>query len=148
MGALTAAFVVLAPNVSIKKTVYPLAAGATAWEGGMACYDTSAYGSVKQGAVSTTLKPLGRFLQSVNNSAGGSAVPVGVELFVEALCQVWDSVASGGVITAANLFQEVYIASDHELTTTSTGASVYGIVLGFSPQGYPNGVVVQPYRPQ
>lgn len=147
MAALTAAFLVLAPFITIKKTVYPLAAGAKAFDGGMACYDTAAAGAVKQGAVSTTLKPLGKFLQTIDNTAGGSAVPIGVELDKEAECRVWDSVTGGGAITAANLFQTVYIASDHELTTVSTGASPYGIVMGFSPQGYPNGVVVKPVTP-
>jgi hypothetical protein len=143
MSALSAARAQLVFRGTIKKLTYPLAAGATAWEGGLACIDTSAYGSVKQGQVSTTLIPIGWFIQSVNNSAGGSTVPVGVELFTEKDISYWDSVTGAGAITSANLFQPVYIADDHTLTTVSTGASEFGRVWAISPQGYPNAVGVQ-----
>src|SRR5580704_4369716 len=142
MSALAAVRVVLVARGTIKKTSYPLAAGAKAWEGGIACYDTGAAGSVKQGAVSTTLVPIGCFLASYDNTAGGSTVPIGVELFHEKEVSYWDSVTGGGAITIANLFQTVYLASDHELTTVSTGASAFGRVFAFGPQGYPSGVGV------
>lgn len=142
MSALTAARVVTVPRGTIKRLTLPLKAGSKAEENGLCCIDTASAGSVTQGAVSTTLKPIGWFTQTVDNTAGGTTVPVGVELFVEREVQYWDSVTGGGAITAANLFQDVYIASDHELTTVSTGASVYGKVWTFSPQGYPNAVGV------
>lgn len=142
MAALAAARVTLVPKVTIKKTSYPLGLNKTAYEGGMACIDTATAGAVWPGAVSATLKPIGKFLNTVTTV--GTALPVGVELSQEADCEVWDSVTGGGAITIANLFATVYIASDHELTTVSTGASAYGIVMGISPQGYPGGVVVKP----
>lgn len=142
MAALAAARVTLVPKVTIKKTVYPLGINKTAFDGGMACVDSANLGAVWPGAVSTTLTPLGKFLATV--TTGGATLPVGVELTNEADCEVWDSVTGGGAITIANLFQLVYIASDHELTTVSAGASVYGRVMGISPQGYPGGVVVKP----
>lgn len=144
MGALTAARTILVPNGKMKKTTLPLAAGAKAFQNGMACIDTAAAGGLKQGAVSTTLKPVGTFTQTVDNSAGGTTVPVGVELTREREIEYWDSVTGAGAITAANLFQQVYIADDHELTTVGTGASPYGIVWQVSPQGYPGGVGVEP----
>lgn len=144
MSALTAARTVLVPKGTIKKLTLPLAAGAKAYENGMACIDTGAAGSVKQGAVSTTLKPIGKFTQTVDNSGGGTTVPVGVELTSEIDIEYWDSVTGAGAITSANLLQEVYIASDHELTTSSSGASAYGYVWVISPQGYPGGIGVKP----
>jgi hypothetical protein len=144
MPALTAARVVLVPTGTIKKVTYPLAIGAKAFQNALACIDTGAVGSVKQGAVSTTLKPIGFFVDSLDNTSGAATVPIGVELFQEKSVQYWDSVTGAGAITVANLFQDVYIASDHELTTVATGASVYGKVWAISPSGYPGGVGVVP----
>lgn len=146
MAALTSPRVQLTFRETIKKVVYPLAAGAKAWENGMACVDTAAAGVVKPGAVSTTLIRIGLFTQSVDNSAGGTAVPVGVDLDEEITIDWFDSVASGGTVTIANLFQVLYIASDHELTTTSTGASKAGIMWAFGGafggQGYAGAIGV------
>lgn len=144
MAALTAARTVLVPRGTIRKGTFPLAIGAKAFEGGIACLDTAAAGAVKQGAVSTTLKPIGWFLQSIDNTSGAATVPIGVELFQEKEIQYWDSVTGGGAITSANLFQDVYIADDHTLTTVSTGASVYGKVWAVAPSGYPGGIGVAP----
>lgn len=144
MAALTAARVILVPKGSIKKFSAPLKAGQKAWENGLCCIDTASAGSVTPGAVSTTLEPIGWFTASVDNSASTAATAaVGVELFTEKEIQYWDSVTGAGAITASNLFQKVYVASDHELTTTSTGASPYGIVWSYNPQGYPNAVGVE-----
>lgn len=145
MGALTAGRVALVPKGKISGRIsLPLAIGAKAFDNGMACFDTAAYGAVKQGAVSTTLQAIGKFTETKDNSAGGTTVPVGVELTREHDVEYWDSVTGAGAITAANLFQPVYIASDHELTTVSTGASIYGRVLTLGPAGYPAGVGVEP----
>lgn len=144
MAALTAARTILVPKGTVKKTTFPLKAGAKVWEGGIACIDTADAGWVKNAAVSTTLKAIGRWLNSVDNSAGGATVPVGVELSREIELEYWDSVTGAGAITIANLFATVYIASDHELTTVSTGASAYGVVWAIGPQGYPAGVGVEP----
>jgi|SRR5580704_7783370 hypothetical protein len=143
MSALTAARVVLCTPGAIKNVTYPLAIGAKAFENGMCCYDTGAYGAVKQGAVSTTLVPIGTFIASYDNTSGGANVPIGIELFKEHPVTYWDSVTGGGAITIANLFQLVYIADDHTLTTVSTGASAFGRVWWVSPPGYPGGVGVE-----
>lgn len=144
MGALTAARVSLVGRGTIKKATFPLGAGAPkAWDGAMACIDTANVGAVWPGKVATTLKAIGEFQQTVDNSAGGTTVPIGVELFRERELKYWDSVTGGGAITIANLFQTVYIASDHEVTTVSTGASIYGIVWAVGPQGAPGAVGVE-----
>jgi hypothetical protein len=143
MSALTAARVVLVEDGTIKKFVAPLKAGSTAWEGGVACIDSASTGSVTQGAVSTTLLPIGKFIQSVNNSAGGTTLPVGIELQRERNLTYLDSVTGGNAVTSANLFQKVYLTSDHELSTSSSGNSKAGLVWAVGPQGYPAAVGVE-----
>lgn len=146
MSALTSARVVLALIQKIKTITYPLLVGAKAFEGGIACYDTAALGGVKQGAVSTTLVPIGLFRGTFDNTSGSATVPIGVELFEEKSVTWYDSVTGGGAITIANLFQTVYLASDHEATTVSTGASVAGRVFSINMGNYPGAVgVVAPF---
>lgn len=140
MSALTAARVVILARGTLKKATFPLAIGAKAFEGGMACLDTAAAGAVKQGAVSTTLVPIGLFIDTLDNTSGATTKPIGVDLNREHNIEYWDSVTGAGAITIANLFQDVYIADDHTLTTVTTGASKYGKVWAVSPQGYPGGV--------
>lgn len=142
MSALVAARISLALIQKIKSISYPLAIGQTVWEGGVACYDSAAFGVVKKAAVSTTLVPIGIFRQSVDNSAGGATVPVGVELFEEKSIFWYDSVTSGGTVTVANLFQTLYLASDHEVTTTSTGASIAGRMFSINMGNYPGAIGV------
>jgi pyruvate/2-oxoacid:ferredoxin oxidoreductase beta subunit len=145
MADLTTGRVVVASRKTIKKLVYPLGAAQKAVDGCMAVIDTARPGYIWSPTVITTEKAVAWFTATVDNTAGASgALGVGVELFRERECQIWDSVGGGGAITIANLFQLVYIASNHELTTVSTGASAYGIVWDFAPQGYPGGVVVEP----
>lgn len=97
----------------------PLPSGQTAWEGGMACLDTAQPGLVFPGTASTSTQiPIGKFVSSVANTSG-SNINVNVELTVEVWCRNWDSVTGGGAVTISNLLQEVYIASDHEVTTTA-----------------------------
>jgi hypothetical protein len=146
MSALTAARIGLALQAKIKTIAYPLAVGAKAWEGGVACYDTSAYGALKQAAVSTTLVPIGFFRGSVDNTSGSGNVLVGVELFSEKDVFWYDSVTGSGAVTIANLFQTLYLASDHEVTTTSTGASVAGRMFNLNMGNYPGAIgVVAPF---
>lgn len=143
MSALAAARVVLVARGTLKKATFPLKAGSKAFEGGMACYDTASAGSVTQGAVSTTLVPIGLWIDTKDNSAGGSTVPIGVDLNREHFIEYWDSVTGGGAVTISNLFADVYIADDHTVTTVSSGASKYGKVWAVSPQGYPGAVGVE-----
>lgn len=145
MAALTAPRVQLVFRETIKKVVYPLAPGVKAFENGMACIDTAAAGVVKPGATSATLIRIGLFTQTIDNSAGGSAVPVGVDLDEEITID-WFDPAGSGTPTIANLFSVLWIASDHEVTTTSTGASKAGIMWAmggvFGGQGYPGAIGV------
>jgi|SRR5580698_7151323 hypothetical protein len=128
MAALTAPRVVGSLRATLKKVTYPLAAGATAYENGVACIDTSALGALKPGASgSATLIRIGLFTASVNNSAGGATVPVGVDLDEE-IEVTWLDAAGAGTPTIANLFQQLYLASDHEVTTTAGGNSKAGIM--------------------
>jgi hypothetical protein len=101
-------------NVSL-----PLPTGFTAWEGGQACLDTANPGAVYPGAAATaTLIPIGKFTSSVANTSGAN-VNVSVELTVEVWVRNWDSVTGAGAVTIANQLQEVFIASDHEVTATT-----------------------------
>lgn len=144
MSALTAARVQLVFRGTIKKTTFPLKAGAKAFENGIAAIDSASAGTVVPfAAASTTLLPIGWFLSSVDNSAGGAAVPVGVELFKEKDIAYYDSVTGAGAVTAANLFSTLYGASDHEVTTSSSSASKAGIMWAFGAQGYPGAIGVE-----
>jgi hypothetical protein len=143
MSALAAARTVLVPKGTIKKFTAPLKAGIKAYENSIACIDTASAGSVTNGQSGvSTLKPIGWFTQTVDNSAGGTTVPIGVELFQEKDVAYWDSVTGAGAITASNLFSQVYIASDHEVTTTQGSNSAYGYAWVYGVQGYPNAVGV------
>lgn len=148
MAALTAPRTALSLQGNIKKIVYPLKAGVKAFENGLACIDSANLGSVAPGVSgSTTLKGIGLFTQTVDNSAGGSTVPVGVELQRERNILWFDSATGGGAVTIANLFQTLYINSDHEVLTTSSGNSVAGVMwaLGgtFGGLGYPGAIGIE-----
>lgn len=142
MAALTAARQIGVLNGTQRSFTFPLKNGSTAWEGGVACYDTASAGSVTQGAVSTTLVPIGLFLSSPGLNSSGNTVPVQVMLFKE--IEIWYFDVSGGGITIANLFAPVYMADDHSVTLTSTGASEIGRIFQLSPVGYPGGIGVLP----
>jgi hypothetical protein len=97
----------------------PLPTGFKATEGGMACIDTANPGGVYPGATGTaTLIPIGKFTVSYDNTSGSASVNVSVDLTIEVVCRNWDSVTGSGAVTISNLLQEVYVASDHEVTTT------------------------------
>jgi hypothetical protein len=145
MAILTGPRVTLVPSGTIKKGTFPLGIAALkAWDGAMACIDTANLGAVWPGKVSTTQKAVGTFLETKDNSLNVSTtIPIGVELYRERELHYWDSVTGAGAITIANLFQVVYIASDHEVTTVATGASIYGLVWTVNPQGAPGAVGVE-----
>lgn len=145
MSALTGPRVVLVRQGTIKKVTYPLAANKTAYDGAMSCIDTAAAGSTTPGAAaSTTLIPIGWYSCDDHVAAGAGGGFCGVELARERQLQYWDSVTGVGAITVSNLFQEVYIASDHELTTTSSGNSPAGRVWWVGPQGAPGAIGIEP----
>lgn len=113
MAALTAAR--MTRETRLKKAAFPLAAGGKVWSGGIACGDTSD-GTVKSGQASTTLVKLGEFVDSVDNSAGASAVNVLVDLDREVVARWYDN---AGDIVAADLFQDAYIVDDHTVALSS-----------------------------
>jgi hypothetical protein len=97
----------------------PMPSGQTCWVGSEMALDTANPGLVypATGGVSTQT-PIGKSLSSVANASGGN-LNVNVELNEEVTCRNWDSVTGGGAVTIANQLAEVYIASDHEVTTTA-----------------------------
>lgn len=110
-----------------KRHLMTLAAGGKVWKGAMACLDT-ADGTIKQGQASTTLIHVGRFAESVDNSAGGGAVQVNVEFEQELAVQWWDNDSGGTPLAAADVGGDAYILDDHTVTKVSTGHSKAGRV--------------------
>jgi hypothetical protein len=145
MSALTATRIVLVAQGTIKKTSYPLAAGEKVFKGGSVAYDTARPGAMyKSNTGVATFVAFAWALADVDNSAGPTPVQCPVELFRERNLQYWDSVTGANAITTANLFDDAYIASDHEVTRNAGTVSKYGKVWAFSPQGYPGAVGVEP----
>lgn len=109
--------------------------GYTAWEGGAACLDTANPGYVYPAASgSTTLIPIGKFIQSLANTSGAAA-GVQVKLDAEVICRNYDSVTGSNAVTIANQLEEVYLASDHEVTTSSSSTSKAGRVWDVNGDG-------------
>lgn len=113
MAALTQAR--MAREKRMKNIALPLAAGAKAFAGGIACGDTSD-GTVKQGQTSTTLVKIGEFAETFDNTSGASAVNVLVSLDREVVARWYDN---AGDVVAADLFQDAYIVDDHTVALSS-----------------------------
>lgn len=109
-----------------KQHLFPLSAGETAWKGGMACLDTSS-GEVVPGQASTTLIPIGVFAQDKDNSAGGSAIPVNVDLFYEITVTWWVN-DTGTAVVSSDVGGNCYILDDNTVTGDNSGASIAGRV--------------------
>ena len=115
-----------------------LPVGYTATNGGMACLDTALPGFVYPATAGVNTQiPIGVFrFGSVAQVVGGSNVVVNVQLEPnEVWCRNWDSVTGAGAVTIANQLQEVYIASDHEVTTTSGANAKAGRVWDVNGEG-------------
>ena len=114
----------------------PLPAGYTAYSGGRACLDTANPGYVYPAYTGqNTLIPIGVF---VNNTAvvGSATAVVNVQLEPnEVVVTNWDSVTGAGAVTIANQLQEVYLASDHEVTTTAGSNAKAGRVWDVNGDG-------------
>lgn len=122
----------------------PLPVGKKATEGGNAVFDTANPDAVYPAVGgSTTLIPIGKFLQSIDNTNGSASVSVQVQPNEEIWCRNWDSVTGSGAVTASNIGSEVYLASDHEVTTVSSGNSAAGRVWDVNGDG----IWVQAPRP-
>jgi hypothetical protein len=110
----------------MKNIPLPLAAGAKATQGGMACIDVSA-GSAKPGAAgNANLVRVGVWAETVDNSGGGTTAPALAELDHE-IVGLWFDNATGGAAVSA-LFADCYMLDDHTVTSTSSGNSKAGRV--------------------
>jgi hypothetical protein len=110
-------------TVTIKSYEFP---GKTeqVYQGGLACGDTST-GKVAKGFVSTTLIPLGLFVEDQNTASGGTVL---VELFREVRA-TW--FANGDSIDATSVFSEAFVLDDQTVTKSSNTntRSVAGHIL-------------------
>lgn len=108
------------------------------FEGGVACWDTST-GLVAKAAASTTLVPIGTFVESKTVPAAGTVI---VQLFRE-LNAVWMANSVAAPVIAANLGNLVYLEDDQTVRNTdNTNAnSVAGRAWALDPI---KGVLVEP----
>lgn len=131
----------MANGQTLKNISLPLDGSQTAYIGGRACGDTST-GGVKPGQASTTLIPIGKFLQNVDNSGSTASVKVMVQLDTEIFCDWWDNATGANKVLAANVFSDCYMLDDHTVTLASSGNSKAGRVWGVDAKG----VLVQATR--
>jgi hypothetical protein len=141
MGALTQA------RMTSVKTIFSAAfrmAAVKAYQGGMACADTSAHVVTNGAAGNANLVRLGTFMETVDNSGGSSgSTTIMVQLDREIVCGAYDSATGANAVTTANsLFADVYILDDHTVTTASSGNSKAGRCFGTDADGL---VLVESY---
>jgi len=105
---------------------FKLANGEVAEKGKLACGDTST-GKVVAGKASTTLIPIGWFLEDLT---GDGTKLVNVELFQEIRAAWWDNDTDGTPAVEADTFNEIYILNDTTMTMDATGHSKGGRILG------------------
>jgi len=107
-----------------------LATGVKAYPGGLACVDTSV-GTIKPGAASSTLVPIGTFadLDAIDNTSGSAPVPVTVLLGREH-SWIWFANDTGTAVAYTSLLKPCYILDDQTVTGASSGNSKAGIVWG------------------
>ena len=106
--------------------ILPVKGGVTIFEGSLVALNAD--GLAIPAAKATGLTAAGRAEQYVNNSSGADkaqSVKVRRGVFK------WDN-DEAAPVTDAGLLKSCYIVDDHTVTTTATGASIAGKVLGFS----------------
>lgn len=110
----------------VKHLSLPLAIGAKAFPGGIACVDWVAMKLV-QGQPGAGLEAIGEFENDVaiDNSAGGATVQVLVNLDYEIELKYYDNDTVSPVL-AANTFGICFILDDHTVTMNPAGASAIG----------------------
>jgi hypothetical protein len=86
------------------------------FKGGAACYDTAALGSVKKGAATATLVPIGLFAEDAVNAGAAGSVQVMVRLQREIHVTWFEN--AGNITLAANLFGPAYFVDDHTVSAT------------------------------
>ena len=116
-----------------KKLLLPMGANFKAFQGGIACFDSSAPGYVVQGQASTTLMRIGVFAETIDNTGGAAgALKVNVELDREVCGHFF---AQDGTITEASIGTDAYVLDDRTVTATAAGRSVAGRVWMFMDPG-------------
>jgi hypothetical protein len=108
---------------------FVLKSGVLAEKGKMACLDTTESGKVVAGKASTTLIPIGWFMETLT---GDGVKTISVMLFEELRLAWWDNDA-GAPLGASDILHPCYVLDDHTVTATDTGHSVAGVVLGIDP---------------
>lgn len=135
MGALTASRDT--KKRSGEDLVLPVAAAVKCFQGGLAALDAN--GDVKPGATATTLKGLGRFRHTADNT-GGDAGDITAE--VEKGVFLFDNSTDTEEITTAEIGADCYIVDDQTVAKTDGAAgedpatrSVAGKVFDVTSQG-------------
>jgi hypothetical protein len=123
---------------SLSTVDLPLAAQHV-YPNGRACADTATATVKKAASGNANLISLGEFADEYDNT-GGLAPRALVRLDNTIWVAWYDSVTGGGAVTAANLFNVVYWADDHTVTTSAGGNSVAGRVWKVDSV---NGVAIQ-----
>jgi hypothetical protein len=108
------------------------------WEGGVACWDTST-NRVAKAAVSTTMIPIGTFVDSKTITSGGD--PVLVQLFRE-LNAIWLANFAGDLVTGPGVL--CYLRDDQSVSISdaTNTLSVAGRVWAVDTV---KGVLVEPH---
>lgn len=120
---------------SVDRDVVPLGANVHAYEGAIACLDTST-GYYVPGKASTTLIAVGTFYEECDNTGGAAgAKSVQVLFSRQPFREGWENDATNPV-TALDLGKLVYIVDDHTVSILGTGRSVCGRAMSFSPKGH------------
>jgi hypothetical protein len=119
------------PSRRVTGYVLGLATGKTAYAGGIAC--VSATGYATPGAVATTLKALGIFVEQVANPGADGAVTVRIERG----CYRFKNSASGDLIALTDIGANAYIVDDETVAKTNgtNTRSVAGIIRDVDAQG-------------
>jgi len=113
---------------AFRSIALPLASGAgmKAFQGGMACVDTSSAQAKPGASGNANLLRVGLWAETYDNSSGAANVNVLVDLDKEIFGQWFDNVTGANAVVAANLFQDVYILDDHTVTNSASGNSKAG----------------------
>jgi hypothetical protein len=115
---------------TLKNVALPLAVQQV-YKGGVACFDTGALGSVKKGAASVTLYPIGTFSEDMLNSGAAGSVYVMVELEWEIFVTWWEN--AGNITLAGNLGGLAYFTDDHTVSATVGTNCIAGRIWDVDP---------------
>ena len=95
-----------------------LSTGVVAEKGKLACLNT-ANGKITKGYVSTTIVPIGYFLES---KTGDDVEEIEVQLFKEIFVHQWDN-SSGDPVAATQIGSDCYIEDDTTVSGTDGGST-------------------------